>query len=37
MGNYILYLRVTYSGKASEKEYIHIELNHFTVRLKLIL
>ena len=34
-GNCTQYLVITYKGKNSEKEYMYIYLNHFTVHLKL--
>ena len=34
-GNYIQYQVITYNGKESEKEYTHMELNHFAIHLKL--
>ena len=33
-GNYIQYLVITYNGKESEKEYIHLNLDHLAVHLK---
>ena len=35
-GDYIQYLKITYSGKESEKEHTCVYLNHFVVNLRLI-